>query len=44
MLMPSLSFRGIGDYLGLATGVILGFALFVGPMQNLTDSMRKKDA
>lgn len=44
MLLPSLSLRGIGDYLGLASGVVLGFALFTGPMSNLTDSLRKKDA
>lgn len=44
MLMPNLSLRGLGDYLGLASGIVLGFALFTGPMQNLTASLKKKDA
>tara|TARA_R110000765_G_scaffold227503_1_gene331370 strand:+ start:325 stop:459 length:135 start_codon:yes stop_codon:yes gene_type:complete len=44
MLMPSFSLRGLGDYLGLASGIVLGFALFTAPMQNLTSSLKKKDA
>jgi hypothetical protein len=41
MLLPSLSFRGIADYLALAAGAVLGFALFTQPMQNLTNSLKK---
>ena len=44
MLIPSLSLQGLGDYLGLASGIVLGFALFTGPMANLTSSLKKKDA
>ncbi len=44
MLLPSLSFRGIGDYLGFASGLVLGYALFTAPMANLTQSLRRKDA
>ena len=44
MLFPSFSLRGLGDYLGLASGIVLGFALFTAPMQNLTSSLKKKDA
>tara|TARA_R110000824_G_scaffold16434_5_gene68113 strand:- start:90 stop:224 length:135 start_codon:yes stop_codon:yes gene_type:complete len=44
MLMPSLSLTGLGDYLGLASGIVLGFALFTGPMANLTSSLKKTDA
>lgn len=42
MLLPSFSMRGIGDYLAVATGIVLGFALFTAPMNNLTNSLKKK--
>lgn len=44
MLLPSLSFGGLSDYLGFASGLVLGYALFTAPMANLTDSLKRKEA
>lgn len=44
MLLPTLSFRGIGDYVGFVSGIVLGYALFTAPMANLTQSLKRKDA
>ena len=42
MLLPSFTLRGVGDYIAIASGIVLGFALFTSPMSNLTDSLKKK--
>ena len=42
MLLPSFTLRGVGDYLAVASGIVLGFALFTAPMNNLTTSLKKK--
>jgi len=42
MLLPQMSLRGVGDYLAIAVGITLGFALFTAPMNNLTSSLKKK--
>lgn len=40
-ILPTASFRGVVDYLALAAGIILGFAVISGPMQNITSSLKK---
>ena len=39
--LPQMSFMGVIDYLALATGVAVGFAIFRGPMQQLEDALRR---
>jgi len=41
MLLPTPSLRGLVDYFALASGIVIGFAILSGPMQNLTDTLRK---
>lgn len=40
--LPRLSLEGIADYLALAVGVSLGFAIFRSPMNQLEDAFSKK--
>ena len=42
MLLPSFTLKGVGDYIAMVSGIVLGFALFTQPMSNLTDSLKKK--
>tara|TARA_R110002020_G_C16291179_1_gene772448 strand:- start:1287 stop:1421 length:135 start_codon:yes stop_codon:yes gene_type:complete len=41
-LLPSPSLKGLIDYVVLGAGISLGFILFAGPMNGLTQSLRKK--
>ena len=41
-LLPSPSLKGFVDYLVLGAGISLGFILFAGPMNNLSQALRKK--
>ena len=43
-VLPTLSLSGIGDYMGLALVVSLGFAIFYGPMQSIQNSLKKNGA
>ena len=43
-VLPTLTLAGVGDYLGLALGVSLGFAIFYGPMQSIQNSLKKNGA
>ena len=42
MLLPRFTLTGFGDYFAAATGVVIGFALFTAPMNNLVTSMKKQ--
>tara|TARA_R110001583_G_scaffold131763_2_gene283594 strand:+ start:577 stop:720 length:144 start_codon:yes stop_codon:yes gene_type:complete len=39
--LPRLSFDGIIDYLALAGGIAIGFAVFTQPMAQLENAFRK---
>jgi hypothetical protein len=40
-ILPRLTAMGLVDYMALAAGLIVGFALFAQPMQRLEDAIRK---
>tara|TARA_B110000444_G_C18831545_1_gene593518 strand:+ start:2473 stop:2616 length:144 start_codon:yes stop_codon:yes gene_type:complete len=40
-MLPSPSFKGIVDYLALAAGIMLGFAILSAPMRSVESSFRK---
>ena len=42
MLLPRFSLDGFAGYFSAAAGVVLGFALFTSPMNNLVSSLKKK--
>lgn len=39
--LPRMSFTGIVDYLALAAGLAIGFAIFQPPMQQLENAFRR---
>lgn len=39
--LPQMSFTGIADYLLVATGLAIGFAIFQPPMQQLENAFRR---
>lgn len=41
-LLPGMSFRGIVDYLALATGIMLGMSILELPFDNLQAGFRKQ--
>jgi len=38
-----MSFMGVADYLALAVGLSVGFAIFKPPMDTLENSFRRKN-
>ncbi len=40
--LPKLSFTSIVDYLALAAGIAIGFAIFNPPMNTLENAFRRK--
>ena len=40
-ILPKLTLRGIGDYVAIAVGLSLGFAIFSAPLKQLQDGFRK---
>jgi hypothetical protein len=40
-IIPRLSVMGFADYFGIAVGLSLGWAIFMGPMQTIEDSIKK---
>jgi hypothetical protein len=41
-VLPTPSLKGVVDYVALAVGIILGFAILNGPMDNLESGLRKQ--
>jgi len=39
--LPSMSFRGVIDYVALAAGVAIGFAVWQPVLSGLEDSLKK---
>ncbi len=40
--LPQMSFKGLLDYVALAAGLSIGFALFKPPMSTLENAFRRK--
>ena len=40
--LPRMSFTGVLDYLALAAGLAVGFAIFKPPMDSLENAFRRK--
>lgn len=40
-IIPNLTLKGTLDWFAVITGVIVGFAVFNGPMTTLSSSLRK---
>ncbi len=41
-ILPSPTFKGVIDYLALAAGIMLGFAILSGPMRSVEQSFKKQ--
>jgi len=40
-LLPSLTLRGLADYVGVAIGLIVAMSLLASPAQSLEDALRR---
>jgi len=40
--LPRMSFEGVLDYMALAAGLAIGFAIFKPPMDSLEQAFRRK--
>jgi len=40
-LLPSMTLKGVGDYLFLASGIIIGFLVLSGPLDAIQANLKK---